>query len=161
MNDKSVGTDFRYAVEFSKIKRAPSTASQPSPGQPDQRYPISLRVTTRRISGSWAPIRASSELSVLPEWNFGFGCLAPSSSAGFPARCPALRWQQRESYGHASGKSNVQVRGSVSWIDAAGAVAIIRRSGHPTTDPSVTPGTARGSDGVRRPPRRLRHAFRA
>lgn len=45
MNDKSVGTDFRYAVEFSKIKRAPSKAFQPSPGQPDQRYPVRSAVS--------------------------------------------------------------------------------------------------------------------
>jgi hypothetical protein len=45
--DKSVGTDFRYAVEFSKIKRTPTKAARPSRGQPDQRYPVRFAVSNR------------------------------------------------------------------------------------------------------------------
>ena len=157
MNDKSVGTDFRYAVEFSKIKRTPSKAFQPSPGQPDQRY--------RNLPPSHNSAESSGSLQFWVErvliplrfrsWNFGIGCLAPSSSAGFPARCPALRWQQRESYGHASGKSNVQVSGLPSGSMQLGRLRSSGSSRYPTDDPAVTPGT---SPPIRRlsPPTRRR-----
>src|SRR5699024_5099328 len=37
---KKIGTDFRYAVEFSRNGRAPFSTSRPIWGQPDLRYPI-------------------------------------------------------------------------------------------------------------------------
>ena len=47
-NHKSVGTDFRYAVEFSKNGRAPSAVSQPAWGQPDLRYRLASTIPNRR-----------------------------------------------------------------------------------------------------------------
>ena len=46
-DDKSVGTDFRYAVEFSKYGRTPSAASRPPPGQPDLRYRLTSTTPNR------------------------------------------------------------------------------------------------------------------
>src|SRR6478752_6460087 len=48
-NNKSVGTDFRYAVEFSKYGRAPLEVSRPPPGQPDLRYRLSAVIPNRRF----------------------------------------------------------------------------------------------------------------
>ncbi len=39
------GTDFRYAVEFSKNGRAPSPVSQPAWGQPCKHYPVRSAVS--------------------------------------------------------------------------------------------------------------------
>jgi hypothetical protein len=46
-DDKSVGTDFRYAVEFSKYGRTPSAASRPPQGQPDLRYRLTSTTPNR------------------------------------------------------------------------------------------------------------------
>ena len=46
-DDKSVGTDFRYAVEFSKYGRAPLEVSRPPPGQPDLRYRLGSTTPNR------------------------------------------------------------------------------------------------------------------
>jgi len=46
-DDKSVGTDFRYAVEFSKYGRTPSAASRPPRGQPDLRYRLTPTTPNR------------------------------------------------------------------------------------------------------------------
>src|SRR6476469_5817047 len=44
-NNKSVGTDFRYAVEFSKYGRTPAPVSQPAWGQPWKHYPVRFAVS--------------------------------------------------------------------------------------------------------------------
>ena len=44
-NNKSVGTDFRYAVEFSKNGRTPSPVSRPAWGQPWKHYPVRFAVS--------------------------------------------------------------------------------------------------------------------
>src|SRR6478672_4595994 len=46
-SDKSVGADFRYAVEFSKYGRAPLEVSRPPPGQPDLRYRLGSTTPNR------------------------------------------------------------------------------------------------------------------
>jgi len=116
---KSVGTDFRYAVEFSKIKRAPAKASQPSWGQPDQRYPVRFAVSNRssrptrtRLVGGIHRLRCRRRPSLIVAAG-----LRPGST-GFPAHCPDLRRQQRESYRQVSGKSNLQVSRTHARIDA-------------------------------------------
>src|ERR1700712_2095771 len=73
-SDKSVGTDFRYAVEFSKIKRTPTKAARPSRGQPDQRYPVRFAVSNRSSRPSrTSPGRAPPHL--FPGLGEGGGCL--------------------------------------------------------------------------------------
>ena len=44
-NNKSVGADFRYAVEFSKYGRTPAPVSQPAWGQPWKHYPVRFAVS--------------------------------------------------------------------------------------------------------------------
>src|ERR1700712_5301633 len=94
MNDKSVGTDFRYAVEFSKIKRAPSKAFQPSPGQPDQRYPVRSAVSNRSSRSFSAP--AARRAPPRPVWRgLGEGVAALASRAQLATRRTlrqALAW---------------------------------------------------------------------
>src|SRR6478735_6020030 len=46
-DNKSVGTDFRYAVEFSKYGRAPLEVSRPPPRQPDLRYRLGSTTPNR------------------------------------------------------------------------------------------------------------------
>ena len=46
-SEKSVGADFRYAVEFSKYGRAPLEVSRPPPGQPDLRYRLGSTTPNR------------------------------------------------------------------------------------------------------------------
>ena len=96
-DDKSVGTDFRYAVEFSKIKRAPNKASQPARGQPDQRYPVRFAVSNPLVPG---PSRVSPEGELRPN-------LYPGSSEKEWLPWPlGLIWQLRKHYGRAAGRSN-------------------------------------------------------
>ncbi len=172
MNDKSVGTDFRYAVEFSKIKRAPSKAFQPSPGQPDQRYPIFLRVTTRwslRFPWSWAervliPVRfTGAELRVLLPGSVQLRRL-PCSLSGSPlATTRKLRAcvRQVKCAGQGFGDLDRCSSGGCdrpairrwrrrSWSDA-GHMALIRRFKARRHRPllschGVSPGTCRAAD---------------
>src|SRR6478609_10309151 len=46
-DNKSVGTDFRYAVEFSKYGRTPATTARPSWGQPDRLYRLTSATPNR------------------------------------------------------------------------------------------------------------------
>ena len=47
-NNKTIGADFRYAVEFSKNGRTPLEVSRPPPGQPDLRYRLASTIPNRR-----------------------------------------------------------------------------------------------------------------
>jgi hypothetical protein len=44
---KTIGADFRYAVEFSKNGRTPLEVSRPPPGQPDLRYRLASTIPNR------------------------------------------------------------------------------------------------------------------
>ena len=105
------GTDFRYAVEFSKNRRTPSTASRPSQGQPEPRYPVrsglSNPVPTPDLwSGTQNP-------GLYPEDRCpARGSSADSSDPIFRASRPfAIRSSavHEESYGDTNGRSNPQV----------------------------------------------------
>ena len=75
-SDKSVGTDFRYAVEFSKIKRTPTKAARPSRGQPDQRYPVRSAVSNPLVPVLPEPAKASSARTRYRIWMKGVAALA-------------------------------------------------------------------------------------
>jgi len=116
---KTIGTDFRYAVEFSKIKRTPKKAFRPSQGQPDEHYPNIASETTRDHHRLPTTKRNACSATPSPEpIPRIFVTRLQPGTAGHPAPCPDLRRQQRESYGQPSSKSNVQVRAVRCQIDA-------------------------------------------
>ena len=121
-SDKSVGTDFRYAVEFSKIKHAPSKAARPSRGQPDQRYTELLRVSTRLVRPPQCRWSVSSNRSVTGVDHLDL-CRSTGSVQVLQALGPLpvrLSRRQGQSYDRDPVKSNMQVTGSPDNVCAVG-----------------------------------------
>jgi len=143
---KTIGTDFRYAVEFSKIKRTPKKAFRPSQGQPDEHYPNIASETTRDHHRLPTTKRNACSATPSPEpIPRIFVTRLQPGTAGHPAPCPDLRRQQRESYGQPSSKSNLHGNGrsfSSVLVTGSGALDIVRRE---VRKADVTPSTSAGA----------------
>ena len=95
-DDKSVGTDFRYAVEFSKYGRTPATTSRPFWGQPWKHYAVRFAVSTARPSSPLPPLPVRRPRPILTDPVIG-GSRSPALKVRIGATRRTVRTVRRES----------------------------------------------------------------
>ena len=68
---KTIGADFRYAVEFSKNGRTPAPVSQPAWGQPCKHYPVRFAVSNCPARSALFTATGAQLTSSLRMWSAG------------------------------------------------------------------------------------------
>ena len=93
---QTIGTDFRYAVEFSKYGRTPATTSRPSWGQPWKHYAVRFAVSTARPSSPLPPLPVRRPRPILTDPVIG-GSRSPALKVRIGATRRTVRTARRES----------------------------------------------------------------